>query len=64
MPVRFVEMDGDCVWTIVADSPMTVTFSSRAPTCRVTFTLAGTAAFNVTELSTTVLKPINETVTV
>ena len=34
VPVRFVEIDGDCVWTIVADSPMTVTLSSSAPTCR------------------------------
>ena len=41
-PVRFVEIDGDCVWTTRALSPMTVTLSSSAPTDSVTFTLAGT----------------------
>src|SRR5437588_5884555 len=47
-----------------ADSPTTRIDSSSAPTCIVTLTLAGTAAFSVTELRTAVLKPINDTVTV
>ena len=47
----------------MADSPTTVTFSSSAPTSSVIFTVAGTAAFSVTELRTTVLKPISATVT-
>src|SRR5215831_18671071 len=62
-PVRLVAIDGDCVWTTSALSPVTVTFSSRAPTCRVTFTVAGTAAFRTTEFSVAVRNPISETVT-
>src|SRR5262245_33075160 len=63
-PVMLVAIAGDCVCTTVADSPTTVTFSSRVPTASVTFTLAGSEAFRVTELNTAVLNPINDTVTV
>src|SRR5581483_4916904 len=62
-PVRFVAIDGDCVCTTSALSPVTVTFSSSAPTCIVTLTLAGTAAFSWTELRVAVRNPISETVT-
>ena len=62
--VRLVEIDGDCVWTTSALSPTTVTFSARAPTCSATFTVAGTAAINVTAFSVAVLNPISATVTV
>ena len=63
VPLKFVEIDGDWVCTTRALSPTTVTFSSTAPTESVTFTFAGTAALSVTEFSTAVLNPINETVT-
>jgi len=63
-PVRLVAIAGDCVCTTLADSPTTVTFSSRVPTDSVTFTCAGTDALSVTEFNTAVLNPIRETVTV
>src|SRR5258707_8877225 len=62
-PLRLVEIAGDCVWMTVAESPTTVTFSSSVPTASVTFTLAGTAAFTVTEFSVAVLNPISHTMT-
>src|SRR5882724_9631618 len=61
--LKFAEIDGDCVWTTSALSPTTLTLSSSAPTWSVTFTLAGTAAFSVTEFREAVLKPISDTVT-
>ena len=61
--VMLVAIDGVAVWTIDALSPVTVMFSSMVPTCRVTFTLAGIAACNVTFVRLTVLNPISETVT-
>ena len=61
--LKFAEIEGDCVWTTNALSPTTVTFSSSAPTWSVTFTLAGTAAFNVTAFRAAVLNPMSDTVT-
>src|SRR5262245_45307999 len=63
VPLKLVAIDGDCVCTTRALSPMTVTFSSSAPTCKVTFTVAGTAALSVTSFRTDVLNPMSETVT-
>ena len=61
--VRFVAIDGVCVCTTSALSPVTVTFSSRVPTDNTTFTDAGIAAFSVTSLRVAVLNPISDTVT-
>src|ERR1051326_941771 len=61
--VRFVAIDGGCVGTTSALSPVTVTFSSSAPTDSTTFTVAGIAAFSVTSLSVAVLNPMSDTVT-
>ncbi len=58
-----VATEGVWVCTTRPLSPTTVTFSSIAPTDITTFTLAGTAAFSVTVLSVTVLKPCSDTVT-
>ena len=64
VPLRFVAIDGVCVWMTDPDSPTTRIDSSSAPTCIVTLTLAGIAALSVTEFSTAVRNPINDTVTV
>src|SRR5438876_2665111 len=61
--VRLVAIDGVCVWTTSALSPVTVTFSSSVPTASVTLTLAGIAAFKVTSFNTAVLNPMSATVT-
>src|SRR5205823_554509 len=58
--VRFVAIDGVCVCTTSALSPVTVTFSSSVPTDSTTFTVAGIAAFSVTSLSVAVLNPMSD----
>ena len=54
---------GDCVWTI-SDDEVTVTCSVRPPSSSVAFTAAGEPDVTTTLLTTTVLKPWSETVTV
>ncbi len=53
----------DCVWTS-SEPALTSTVSVSAPTSSVAFTLAGVAVSTRTSLTTAVLKPCSETVTV
>ena len=51
------------VW-MTSVAPATTTVSWSSPGSRTALTVAGTPTFSVTSLSTTVLKPISDTVAV
>lgn len=62
-PVRLVAIAGDCVWTMLDDSPTTVMVSARVPICIVILTAVGMPAATLTESSSVVRNPCSSAVT-